>query len=50
MARINTNVASLIAQRGLSKSQDNLNGTLQRLSSGLRRFAADFLRFIRKAT
>src|SRR5436190_2172773 len=36
MARINTNVSSLIAQRGLSKSQSNLDGTLQRLSSGLR--------------
>jgi flagellin len=36
MARINTNVASLQAQRGLAKTQRNLNGTLQRLSSGLR--------------
>ena len=36
MARINTNVASLTAQRGLSKSQRSLNDTLQRLSSGLR--------------
>src|SRR5687768_1879936 len=36
MARINTNVASLTAQRGLAKSQKNLNDTLQRLSSGLR--------------
>src|SRR3954463_15327506 len=36
MARINTNVASLTAQRGLAKSQRNLNDTLQRLSSGLR--------------
>src|SRR3954466_5287418 len=36
MARINTNVSSLIAQRGLSKSQKTLNDTLQRLSSGLR--------------
>src|SRR5947207_10706627 len=36
MARINTNVASLIAQRGLGKSQQNLDSTLQRLSSGLR--------------
>src|SRR5580765_1915054 len=36
MARINTNVASLTAQRGLSKSQRTLNDTLQRLSSGLR--------------
>jgi flagellin len=36
MARINTNVASLTAQRGLSKSQRQLSDTLQRLSSGLR--------------
>jgi flagellin len=36
MARINTNVASLTAQRGLGKSQRNLSETLQRLSSGLR--------------
>src|SRR5215210_3223022 len=36
MARINTNVASLVAQRGLNSSQKNLNETLQRLSSGLR--------------
>ena len=36
MARINTNVASLTAQRGLGKSQRLLNDTLQRLSSGLR--------------
>lgn len=36
MARINTNVASLTAQRGLSKSHRSLNETLQRLSSGLR--------------
>ncbi|CAA9374659.1 MAG: Flagellin protein FlaA, partial [uncultured Phycisphaerae bacterium] len=36
MARINTNVASLTAQRGLNKSQNLLNNTLQRLSSGLR--------------
>jgi flagellin len=36
MARINTNVASLTAQRGLSKSRETLNDTLQRLSSGLR--------------
>ncbi|MES2206530.1 MAG: flagellin hook IN motif-containing protein, partial [Pseudomonadota bacterium] len=33
---INTNVASLSAQRSLSKSQDSLNSALQRLSSGLR--------------
>src|SRR3954469_14883040 len=36
MARINTNVASLTAQRGLQRSQKSLNDTLQRLSSGLR--------------
>jgi flagellin len=36
MARINTNVASLTAQRGLSKSRQQMNDTLQRLSSGLR--------------
>src|SRR5436853_6041386 len=36
MARINTNVSSLTAQRGLSRSQKTLNNTLQRLSSGLR--------------
>ena len=36
MARINTNVASLTAQRGLAKTQKQLSDTLQRLSSGLR--------------
>lgn len=36
MARINTNVSSLTAQRGLAKSQKNLSDTLQRLSTGLR--------------
>lgn len=36
MARINTNVASLTAQRGLARTQKTLNATLQRLSSGLR--------------
>src|SRR6478752_7292343 len=36
MARINTNVASITAQRGLAKSQKSLSDTLQRLSSGLR--------------
>src|SRR5260370_41585470 len=36
MSRTNTNVASLPAQRGLSKSQKTLSDTLQRLSSGLR--------------
>ncbi len=33
---INTNVASLTAQRALNSSQDSLNVSLQRLSSGLR--------------
>jgi flagellin len=36
MARINTNVSSFIAQRGLARSQRALADTLQRLSSGLR--------------
>src|SRR3954451_5131224 len=36
MARIHTNVSSLVAQRGLASSQKNMNETLQRLSSGLR--------------
>lgn len=36
MARINTNVSALTAQRGLAKSQHQLNETLQRLSTGLR--------------
>src|SRR6186713_2004054 len=36
MARINTNVGSLTAQRGLAKSQRSLSDTLQKLSSGLR--------------
>jgi flagellin len=36
MARINTNVSAMAAQRGLAKSQRTLNETLQRLSSGLR--------------
>ena len=36
MARINTNVASMTAQRGLARTQKTLNDTLQRLSSGLR--------------
>jgi flagellin len=36
MARINTNVASLTAQRGLGRANKSLNETLQRLSSGLR--------------
>src|SRR5688500_19734858 len=36
MARINTNVASLTAQRGLARTQKQLSSTLQRLSSGLK--------------
>lgn len=36
MARINTNVGAVIAQRHLNKSYGNLNTTIQRLSSGLR--------------
>jgi flagellin len=36
MARINTNVGALTAQRGLARSQKSLGETLQRLSSGLR--------------
>ncbi len=36
MARINTNVAALIAQQGLAKSQSQENSTLRRLSTGLR--------------
>lgn len=36
MARINTNVSSLTAQRGLNRSQRALGETLQRLSTGLR--------------
>ncbi len=36
MARINTNVAALTAQRGLTQSQKTLSDTLQRLSTGLR--------------
>lgn len=36
MSRINTNVSSLTAQRGLATSQKALADTLQRLSSGLR--------------
>ncbi len=33
---VNTNVASLTAQRNLNRSQSQLNVSLQRLSSGLR--------------
>ena len=36
MSRINTNVASLTAQRSLAKTQQTQNDTLQRLSTGLR--------------
>src|ERR1041385_1578181 len=36
MARINTNISALMAQRGLAKSQKNLSDTLERLSSGLK--------------
>src|SRR5580658_10148037 len=36
MARINTNVASLIAQTSLANSQAEEDTTLQRLSTGLR--------------
>ncbi len=36
MSRINTNVPSLTAQRGLQKTQAALSDTLQRLSTGLR--------------
>jgi len=36
MARINTNIAAITAQRHLARSTQSLNSTLQRLSSGLR--------------
>jgi flagellin len=36
MSRINTNVSSLIAQRVLSKNNDELNQSLERLSTGLK--------------
>ncbi|HEV7299648.1 MAG TPA: flagellin [Tepidisphaeraceae bacterium] len=36
MARINTNVAALTAQRGLARNQGTLSDTMNRLSSGLR--------------
>ncbi len=36
MARINTNVGSMLAQNQLSKASQSLNQALQRLSSGLR--------------
>jgi flagellin len=35
MSTINTNVAALVAQQGLAKSQSQLNTALQRLSTGL---------------
>jgi len=35
-ATINTNIASLTAQRNLGTSQSSLNTSIQRLSSGLR--------------
>src|SRR5215210_9196956 len=36
MSRINTNVSSLIAQRVLSKNNNNLNTSLERLSTGFK--------------
>ena len=36
MGRINTNVASLIAQQAFNKNSASLNTSLQRLSTGLR--------------
>src|SRR3954469_15277967 len=36
MSRINTNVSSLIAQRVLTKNNNSLNTSLQRLSTGLK--------------
>src|SRR6478609_6401970 len=36
MSRINTNVSSLVAQRVLRKNNENLNTSLQRLSTGLK--------------
>jgi flagellin len=36
MARINTNVAALVAQRNYAKNTDALNTSLQRLSTGLK--------------
>src|SRR5512146_2283099 len=36
MSRINTNVSSLIAQRVLRSNNDQLNTSLQRLSTGLK--------------
>src|ERR1700748_895803 len=36
MSRINTNVTSLIAQRSLAQNNDQLNTSLERLSTGLK--------------
>ncbi len=36
MSRINTNVASLLAQRVLNQNINTLNQSLERLSTGLR--------------
>ncbi len=36
MSRINTNVSSLIAQRALANNNQNLNTSLERLSTGLK--------------
>lgn len=36
MARINTNISSLVAQSNLARSNRDLEGTLQRLATGLR--------------
>jgi len=36
MSRINTNISSLVAQRAFQTNQQNLNTSLQRLSTGLR--------------
>jgi flagellin len=36
MSTINTNISSLVAQRNLAKNNDNLNTSLQRLSTGLK--------------
>lgn len=36
MARINTNISSLIAQQNLSRANDDLNVRLQRLATGVR--------------
>ena len=35
MARINSNVSAVIAQRNLNTSYKSLNSTLERLSTGL---------------